>query len=167
MKLIADLLDGTRLTFEGEASELATIASKLATQSCFSPRVGSIRPSFETTAGPIRVASSMEPPPVFWHDANIREFWALLWGEQAKLVRFLVERSGEAPYTEIGVYMGYDRQKLGAIFSAIIRNARKAAKSPHAQFLKWKLSDARGQIIYIDPLAFEPLERIIRSDSLG
>lgn len=167
MKLIVDQPDGTRLTFEGEASELAAIASKLAAQPSFSPQAGLIRPSFETASSPIRVARPMEPPPVFWHDANIRELWDLLWGEQAKLVKFLVERSGEAPYTEIGVYMGYDRQRLGAILSAIIRNARKAAKTPHAQFLKWKLSDTRGQIIYIDPLALEPLERILRSDSLG
>jgi hypothetical protein len=146
MKLIIEPPDGTKLTFEGDALELATIAEKFAgRESGASPTLFTPRP--------------LNPPPGKWTNSNLSELWRLLWGDQAKLVKFLVERSGEAPYTEIGIHMGYDRQKLGAILSAIIRNARKVTKDPEAQFLRWRLSDNRGQIIYIDPAALDPLER--------
>jgi hypothetical protein len=146
MKLIVEQSDGTKLTFEGDALELATIAEKFAggqfgeSPTVFTPRPPNSRPGE-------------------WTNSTLSELWRLLWGDQAKLVKFLVERSGEAPYTEIGIHMGYDRQKLGAILSAIIRNARKVTKNPAAQFLRWRLSDNRGQIIYIDPAALDPLER--------
>lgn len=151
MKLVVDNPDGSRLTFEGEALELAAVASKLASQR-FDPSQGRFTPR------------PLDPPPGTLTNSHLAELWRLLWGDQARLVRFLVERSGEAPYTEIGIHMGYDRQKLGAILSAIIRNARKAAKNPEAQFLRWRLSDNRGQIIYIDPAALDSLKRIIQSD---
>ncbi|SRR6266436_9440990 len=146
MKLTVEQPDGTKLTFEGDALELAAIAEKFAgRQSGESPTLFTPRP--------------LDRPPGKWTNSSLEELWRLLWGDQAKLVRFLVERSGEAPYTEIGIYMGYDRQKLGAILSAIIRNARKVTKDPEAQFLRWRLSDSSRQIIYIDPAALDPLER--------
>jgi hypothetical protein len=153
MKLIVEQSDGTKLTFDGDARELTIIAEKFASrQLAESSTLFTSRPP--------------TPLPETWTDSNLRELWALLWGEQARLVKFLVERSGEAPYTDIGVYMGYERQRLGAILSAIIRNARKAAKDPEAQFLRWRVSvsDNRGQIIYIDPSALDTMERIIQSD---
>jgi|SRR5208283_632574 len=151
MKLIIENPDGSRLTFEGEGLELAAVASRLANQ-----RLDLSQARFTPLP--------LDPPPGKWTHSNLGELWRLLWGDQARLVSFLVERRGEAPYTEIGVHMGYDRQKLGAILSAIIRNARKAAKDPEARFLRWRLSDNRGQIIYIDPAALDPLERIIQTD---
>ena len=147
MKLTVESPDGTRLTFEGEALELAAVAGKLASQ----------RP--DLSKAPL-TSQPFDQPPGTWTDSNVRELLTLFWGDQAKLVRFLVEHSGQAPYTEIGVYMGYERQKLGAILSAVIRNARKATKDPEAQFLRWRPTADRGQIIYIDPAAHEALSRI-------
>jgi hypothetical protein len=149
MKLIVENPSGTRFTFEGEALELAEIATKLA--------------GVHLEPGPGYVPQKLDPIPGIWTESNLRELRALLWGDQAKLMEFLLDRSGEAPYSEIGVHMGFTRQKLGAILSAIMRNGRKAANDPEAQLLRWKLSDSRGQIIYIDPAA-QPILQDIRTN---
>lgn len=168
MKLTVELVDGTKWFYEGEYDELVHLSEKLVY------RFGELikrkdDPSFPgpTTPGP--TLQQLEAPasgvPTMnrrWTEQSARRLWGLLYGEQAKLVKFLVSREGgKASYAELCKHMGYEGQHLSGILSAITRNAKTATKNSGARLVDWRLIKNGVSEYFIDPEALSFFETIL------
>ncbi len=145
MKLTIHLLDGTVLTFEGVKDELLEVAEDFAKKHSV-PTVHSTATAQVDTQP--RVNGSRR-----WNEQSVRRLTGLLYGEQEKVVKFLLENGGAASYVELGQYLGYDGQRLSGILSPITRNAQTATGDRLARLVDWRLRKDGQREYYIDPEA--------------
>jgi len=122
VRLTVPLADGRLMVFEGTEEEVMNIA-----------RVYDVG-----AGGPIATHARLEI--VEWTEPAARTFWGLLHGDQAQLIRFLLHQGGAAKYSELLMSMGYEeqRQRLGAVLSAIKRNAKKATQMSTAEAVRYR-----------------------------
>src|SRR5229473_3532133 len=105
MKLSIPLIDGRTLTFEGEHDELVAVAEKFVQSHPAQVAMATApRGTAETLDGSRR-----------WTEHTTKRLWGMLYGEQAKVVRFLVDRGGKATYEELAKHLGYKAQHLSGI----------------------------------------------------
>src|SRR5713226_4364057 len=114
MKLHIPLLDGQALTFEGTHEELVAIAERFVRNHAPILAVGSVNPPVESRQSPSRR----------WTEQTAKRLWGLVYGDQAKLVKFLVERGGSATYEDLTKHMGFEGQHLSGILSPLTRNSQ-------------------------------------------
>jgi hypothetical protein len=152
MKLLIPLIDGRTLTFEGEHDELVAVAEKFA-QSC--------PPQIAMTTGS---GGSAENPDSSrrWTEQTTKRLWGMLYGEQAKLVRFLVDRGGKATYDELAKHMGYKGQHLSGILSPLTRNAQAATGDRLARLVDWRIDKNSQRQYFIQAEALPHLRLIVR-----
>jgi len=146
MKLTVETAQGNILTFEGEPLELAEVAAKLASQD------GKASQSMENQRAPAKR---------YWNEQSARRFWAMLWGEQAKLVKFLVSK-GTATYEEVQKFMGYGQQNLSGVLSGITRNAQAATGDRLARLIDWKFTDDGERRYFVDSDAHPFLKQVVK-----
>jgi hypothetical protein len=158
MKLSIPLADGTTLVYEGTREELEQIGEAFVAK--FGSEVGSSSDAKRLGGVTVRVPSDGH----LWSEHSVEKLWALLYGEQSKLVKFLIERGGTATYAELKKYMGYDAQKLSGILSPITRNSQTATGDRLARLIDWRIDDAGTRRYFVEARAL-PLLRKIASKS--
>jgi hypothetical protein len=152
MKLFVALANGAILTYEGTEEEVGRLGVKLVRD--LGPDIIDVEEA-EKLGGPaIRLKA-----PRGWTEHSVRKLLGLLYGEQEKLLKFLVEHGGTATYAEVGQHMGYDGQHLSGILSPLTRNAKTATQDDSAQIIDWRPSEHPGQRIYfVNPEALPLLK---------
>src|SRR6266849_9787662 len=119
MKLLVGLANGTILTYEGTYDEVTKIGEKLVGE--FGPEIINLEEAEKLGGQQIQMNANGSRR---WNNHSVRKLLGLLYGEQMKLVKFLVEHGGTATYAEITKHMGYGGQHLSGILSPITRNAQ-------------------------------------------
>ena len=155
MKLTIPLRDGTTLMFEGTSDELNPIADKMMER--HGPMIGS---SNCGEALPDRIQQSNVNRR--WTEQSVRKLWGLLYGEQKKLVKFLIDRGGKATYQEIQKHMGYGAQHLSGILSPITRNAQTATNDRLARLVDWHSTGKGTREYVLDPVALSLLQQVVK-----
>jgi hypothetical protein len=155
MKLMVPLKDGRTLEFEGEPDELIAAAEKIvrSTGSQIAMKVSSEQ---TTTSNPALSGSRR------WTEQSTKKLWGLLYGEQAKVVRFLVERGGQSTYEELTKHMGYGAQHLSGILSPLTRNSQTATGDRLARLVDWRIDQNAKRQYYIDPEALVFLQHLVK-----
>ena len=155
MKLHIPLTDGTSLTFEGEYEELVQTAEK------FVEKHGQLIAA--QSPAPMQATSANGPKPQSrrWSEQSVKRLWGMLYGEQAKVVKFLVGRGGKTSYAELSKHIGYDAQHLSGILSPITRNAQTATGDRLARLIDWRVSDKGVREYYVDSEALPLLQTIM------
>jgi len=156
MKLYVPLTDGTTLTFEGDHDELVSVAER------FVEKHGdmvAVRSNINVEATPSRNVNQRGTRR--WNEQTTQRLWKLLYGEQAKVVRFLVERGGKAEYKELGKHMGYDAQHLSGVLSAITRNAQTATGDRLSRLVDWRITDDHRREYSIDAEAMPFFSQLV------
>lgn len=152
MKLHVPLVDGRIIVFEGSYEELVDVAEK------FISEHGS------------EIAGKPVPPHVpaksgngsrRWNEQTVRRLWGLMYGEQAKLVKFMTAR-GTAEYAELSKHMGYDAQRLSGVLSAITRNSQTATGDRSARLVDWRISKNGKREYFVDADALPLLRQVIQ-----
>jgi hypothetical protein len=73
-----------------------------------------------------------------WTMKRARSLWDGLYGNQEKLVRYLLENGGTANQTDIMKHLGQKKgNQLGAVRSCLTRNARRETGYDEADVIKW------------------------------
>ena len=154
MRLLVPLTDGRTLTFEGEADELIATAEKLAntngTQIANKP-VGRTDTTAQASTGGRR-----------WTEQSTKRLWGILYGEQAKVVKFLVDKGGQATYEELTKYLGYGAQHLSGILSPLTRNSQTATGDRLARLVDWKIDKSAKRQYYVDGDALPHLQQLLK-----
>jgi hypothetical protein len=113
-----------------------------------------------------RVGPTVPGLPRRWTEHSVRKLLGLLYGDQEKLLKFLVEHGGTATYAEGGQHMRYDGQRLSGILSPLTRNAKTATQDDSAQIIHWRPSEHPGQRIYfVNPEALPLLKEELSKSS--
>jgi hypothetical protein len=152
MKLLIPLVDGRTLTFEGEHDELVAVAEKFAQSHPSQVSMETVsRGTPETVDGSRR-----------WTERTTKRLWGMLYGEQAKVVRFLVDRGGKVTYSELAKHMGYKGQHLSGILSPLTRNAQAATGDRLARIIDWRIDKNSQRQYYIQADALPHLRLLLR-----
>jgi hypothetical protein len=159
MKLFVGLANGALLTYEGTEEEVGRLGVKLVRD--LGPDIINVEEA-EKLGGPtIRLKA-----PRRWTENSVRKLLGLIYGEQEKLLKFLVAHGGTATYAEIEVHMGYKGQHLSGILSPLARNAKTATKDDSTKIIDWRPSEHPGQRIYfVDPEALPLLKEELDKSS--
>jgi hypothetical protein len=144
MKLMIPLVDGANLTFEGTYDELVQVAEDFVKKHAATIAVSGTASAAQQGTQP-RVNGSRR-----WTEQSARRLLGLLYGEQEKVVRFLVEHGGAATYGELKQHLGYDGQRLSGILSPITRNAQTATGDRLARLVDWRVRKDGEREYYID-----------------
>jgi hypothetical protein len=158
MKLYVPLIDGGTLTFEGNYDELISIAER------FLEKHGNLIAANATSEASL-AESGKQPGNRRWNEHSARRLWNLLYGDQSKAVRFLVEQGGKAEYKELGKHMGYHAQRLSGILSAVTRNAQTATGDRMSRLVDWRIADRGRREYYIDPEALPFFQHLVLQPS--
>jgi hypothetical protein len=140
MKLSVGLANGAILVYEGTYEELVKIGEKLVLE--HGPMIVNVKDAEKLNGRKFHLSSKG------WTEQNVKALLAHLYGDQAKLLKFLVERGGNATYPEIKKEMGYGGQSLSGILSPITRNAQKATGDPFARLIDWRPDQSGTKRIY-------------------
>ncbi|HZE73020.1 MAG TPA: hypothetical protein VE135_26210 [Pyrinomonadaceae bacterium] len=133
VKLTVPLGDGRVMTYEGTEQEVMNIGK-----------------AYENGSAPVDTGTKVEI--VVWTKQSARTFVDLLYGDQHKLLQFLVQRGGAAPYADVEAYMGYRGQRLAGVLSSLTRNAKKATAMEQARVLEWRGVPGNYEY-FVDPKA--------------
>jgi hypothetical protein len=152
MKLTIPMRDGTTLLFEGTYDELVPLAEKMV-EKCGS-MIALDGAELQRDSAPGASTSRR------WSEQSVRRLWGLLYGDQAKLVKFLAQHGGKATYEEVQKHMGYGAQHLSGILSPITRNAQTATGDRLARLVDWRIRDGGTREYFLDPIALALLEQI-------
>ncbi len=140
MKLSIPLADGRILVYEGTHEELVQIGEDFVAR--FGAEITTTQQA--QSLGGVTVHAK-------WSGHKIKKLLSLLYGDQAKLVKFLVEQGGTSPYTQVAKHMGYDAQRLSGILSPITRNAQAATGDREARLIDWRIDDSGTRQYFIHP----------------
>jgi hypothetical protein len=154
MKLSIPLADGTILVYEGTEEELSKIGLQFVAKS--GSDITSMDEARRLGGITVRVNGASRR----WSEHSLLRLWGLLYGEQAKLVRFLCDR-GTASYQQVAKHMGYDAQRLSGILSPITRNTQTATGDRLARLIDWRLDDEGERQYFIDPDALPILKKTL------
>jgi hypothetical protein len=153
MKLSVGFANGLILTYEGEPDELMEIGEKMVAE--HGNDIINLEDAKKLGGQEIHVTANGQkfqsnPNSRRWSEHSVKKLLALLYGEQSKLLKFLVDRGGSANYAEIGKFMGYDAQHLSGILSPITRNAQAATGDKLARVIDWRPTESgvRGKRVY-------------------
>jgi hypothetical protein len=163
MKLRVPLVDGTELVFEGERDELVATAEKFVEKagSVVAMKGKGVQPP--STLIPIKNnANQNGQASRRWNEQSCRKLWGNIYGEQAKLVKYLVENGGVATYGEIEKKMGYKGQHLSGILSPLTRNSQTATNDRLARLVDWRVIKTGIREYYIDSEALPFLKELIK-----
>jgi hypothetical protein len=155
MKLMVPLTDGRSLTFEGEADELISVAERIVKNN------GSQIAAVPVSKGSAAIQSAAGSRR--WTEQSTKKLWGLLYGEQAKLVKFLVDKGGQATYEELTKHMGYGAQHLSGILSPLTRNSQTATGDRLARLVDWKIDKNAKRQYYIEQQALPFLQQLVRA----
>ena len=133
MKLSIPLINGQALVYEGTYEELLKIGEDFVAKS--SILVAS--PSAVAQLAPMPAAPMINGSGR-WTEQTARRLMNSLYGDQGKLVRYLVRNGGVAKYKDIGQQLGLVKQKLAGVLSSITRNAQKATGHRSVRLLEWR-----------------------------
>ena len=151
MKLVVKTKKGAKLVFEGDPTELATVADKLTAES---------GDSINLSADPKQTDESTGQ---MWNENSVRRLLGMLHGDMLKLVKFLANK--KATYGQVEEHMGYKAQKLSGVLAAITRNSRKATKNSYAWLINWRWeANSDGQSLrqyYVEPSASPNLKKLL------
>lgn len=156
MRLTVSLTNGTTLAFEGDYDELADVVEDFVRKYGTGPTAGRLVPDSKEVADPLANGSRR------WSEQSARKLSGLLYGEQEKVVRFLLDQGGKASYAELKQHLGYGEQKLSGILSAITRNAQAATGDRLARLVDWRTRKDGEREYYIDPEALPVLQKCSR-----
>src|ERR1700730_4931556 len=147
MNLFVWLANGSKLEVHGTFEEITSYGDKLIRD--YGIEIIN-REEGEKLGGPtIHVQAPALPR---WTEEKVRNLLGRLYGEQEKLLKFLVEHGGTATYAEVGQHMGYDGQRLSGVLSPLARNTKSATMDDSAWIIDWRPSEHPGQRIYfVDP----------------
>jgi hypothetical protein len=140
------------LLFEGTHEELIPLAEKMVEK--HGPLI-----AFDKASEPVQRPNVIQR----WTEQSARRLAGLLYGDQAKLVKFLIGRGGTASYEEIQKHMGYGAQRLSGILSPITRNAQTATKDPLARLVDWRFTDKGVREYFIDVGALPLLRQVLKA----
>ena len=117
-------------------------------------------PSNGSDKSSLIAAAEAKGAPRYWTENAVRRLATLLWGDQKKLARLLMERGGVS-YREVLKHLGFSKgQQLSGIRSGITRNAKKVTGFADAEFVQWRRrtdNDWEGEY-YIHPDALRLLK---------
>lgn len=157
MKLSVPLTTGQVLVFEGTYEELIRVGEE------FVARHGNL------IATPTDVAQLQPMATInvgdgvrYWTEHTARALWTLLSGDQAKLVKYLLQRGGAAKYSDVQKQLGLGAQKLAGVLSSITRNAKKATGYREARLVNWRKTSGGDNEYYVHPTALSLLSAIAK-----
>lgn len=162
MKLTVGLIDGRTLLFEGTYEELVKAGEECVAR--FGNLIASAADAAQLQPSmPIAVRAGTSSRR--WTEQTARRLWGILYGEQAKLVKYLVQRGGKAKYAEVGKYLGYEAQHLSGVLSSITRNAQAATGDRLARLVDWRIPEDGKREYYVDPDALPFLAEIVQQQT--
>jgi hypothetical protein len=135
MKLNVQLASGHNLNFEGTYDELVRISHEFARQP-------------KTSAPPLP-----DPDNAGWSAKTAQRLRDKLFGDQQKLISYLVSVGGTATSSQIEEQLGLAKHKLAGVLSAITRNAQNATGDRAARLVAWRGSADNQYVYYIVPEA--------------
>ena len=141
MKLLVGFTDGTILTVDGSYDEITSYGDKLIRE--HGTQVINLEEAKKLGGQMIHVKA----PPV-WTEQSVKNLLGLIYGDQEKLLKYLVGNGGTATYEEVGKHMGYNGQRLSGILSPLARNAKSAMNNDSAKIIDWRPSQHPGERIY-------------------
>lgn len=147
MKLNILLNNGHVLSYEGTYQELVNLSND------FVDKWGDLIAG-QRSAGqhPALTAASKVSE---WTEQAAKELLDTLFGDQKRLVMYLIGKDGTATSTEIEADLGLAKQKLAGVLSSITRNAKKATGDAGARLVAWRgTADGKYQY-YIVPEAVQ------------
>jgi hypothetical protein len=99
-----------------------------------------------------------------WTPKRAAALWNWLYGDQQKLVKFLLDRGGSASQVEIMKHLGLKKgNELAGVRSCITRNARRETGYSHADVVKWAV-DGQGNWGYkLVPEVHDLLRQVAKS----
>src|ERR1700740_470762 len=134
MKLSVGFANGATLVVEGSYEEITSYGDKLVRE--FGQDIVNLDEARRLGGPTVHVNAPKIPR---WTERSVRKLKDVLYGEQEKLLRFLVEQhDGAATYEEIENYMGYAGQHLSGILSPITRNSQSATDDSSARLIGWR-----------------------------
>jgi hypothetical protein len=161
MKLFVGLANGATLAVEGTYEEITRYGDKLVRE--FGPDIINLEEAQKLGGPTVHVKA---PSILRWTEHSVKKLLGLLYGEQEKLLKFIVEHGGTATYAEIGKHMGYNGQHLSGILSPITRNAQSATNDDSARVIDWRPSEHPGQRIYfVDSEALPLLKKALNKSA--
>src|SRR5712672_3418362 len=101
MKLFVWFTNGSKLEVDGTYEEVTSYGDKLIRErgtDIINAEEG------ESLGGP---TTHVKAPAIRWTETSVSKLLAALYGDQEKLLKFLVEHGGTATYAEVGKHMGY------------------------------------------------------------
>lgn len=156
----ARLVDGTQL--EGTPKEISDAMRELWSLMRLKPssdgRFRFPRLSQEDTNALSDIAVDGEATAI-WTEDRVRALWNWLYGNQKKLVQFLIDHGGRARKEELEKVLGIKKgNELAGLLSCITRNARRETKYGEAEVVCWERGDDGREYYRIVPQVYEILK---------
>lgn len=156
MKLFVACANGATIVVEGSYDEITSYGDKLVRE--FGPDIVNLEDAQRVGGPTVHVKVPKIPR---WTENSVKKLKDVLYGEQEKLLRFLVEQhDGTATYEKIQNHMGYAEQHLSGILSPITRNAQSATGDSSARLIDWRPNgyDRKKRVYFVDPEALPLLK---------
>ena len=98
---------------------------------------------------------------VIWTQKRAQAFWSCLYGDQQKLIRFLLDKDGSALQEDVMKHLGLKKgNSLAGVRSCITRNARRETDNKKAKVIKWMLGENRKWYYQLVPEVHDLLKQI-------
>ena len=151
----ATLLDGTVLA--GNVEELSAAVRAIQGRPAASAGAGE-RDVNGTNSGKLEGTQGT----TVWTLKRARKLWSWLYGDQRKLVQFLLDKGGSATTQDIMKYLGMKKgNELAGVRSCITRNARRETAYREADVIGWALGDDGKWRYKLVPEVHELLKQIV------
>jgi hypothetical protein len=121
--------------FEGSPDELAELLERM--PQLVPATVGQAAAATATAEKvPATVAVSVNPVFTVWTKEKVEEMWRNIYGDQRKLVSYLISKNGKATISDVNKHLGFERgPQIAGVLSSITRNARRITKYRLARFV--------------------------------
>jgi len=125
------------LIFEGTPGEVADLLERM-------PQLNStIHHSSGAASGADAVPQN--PKMAVWTKERVIEMWNCLYGDQQKLVEFIVRKAGKVTMADAQKYLGFSKgPAIAGVMSSITRNARRITKYKEARFVEDWIDQKKG-----------------------
>ncbi len=108
------------------------------------------------------IAHTASPPSSsVWTEARVRALWSWLYGNQKKLVQFLLDNGGKGTIEEIMKALSLKKgNEVAGLLSCITRNARRETEYRHAEVITWRTNPSGHWHYVIAPEVLAILKKI-------
>ncbi len=127
------------LLFDGTPGEIAELLERM-------PQLNSVAQASSVRGS---ISSSTSSGLSLWTPEKVSRMWSGLYGDQKKLVQFIVSKGGKVTVTEAQKHLGFARgPAIAGVLSSITRNARRVTKYKEARLVEDWTEDRNGTTVW-------------------